>query len=108
QRLTLEIARIIKESFLRQSAFHPIDVYCPLDKTYQMLNLIFKLRDKMRDAINKGIPLAELLSLPVVEIISRMKIVDYEEFRKTIPTINRSIDEQIDKLIEKSAKGGGF
>lgn len=107
QRLTLEMARIIKECFLRQSAFHPIDVYCPLDKTYQMLNLIFKLRDRMRDAISKGIPLAELLSLPVVEIISRMKIVDYEEFKKTIPAISRSIDEQIDKLIEKFARGGG-
>lgn len=107
QRLTLEIARIIKECFLRQSAFHPIDVYCPLDKTYQMLSLIFQLRDRMRDAINKGIPLAELLSLPIVEVISRMKIIDYEEFKKTIPAISRSIDEQIDKLIEKFARGGG-
>lgn len=107
QRLTLEIARIIKESFLRQSAFHPIDVYCPLDKTYQMLNLIFKLRDKMRSAIDKGVPLAELLSLPIVEVISRMKIIDYEEFRKSIPAISRSIDEQIDKLVEKFTRGGG-
>lgn len=99
QKLTLEIARMIREYFLRQSAFHPVDAYCPLDKAYHMLRLILKLRDRMSMVIDKGAPLAELLKMPVIEEISRMRILPYDEFKKSI----ERIEYEIDRLLEEVA-----
>ncbi|MBS7617146.1 V-type ATP synthase subunit A [Candidatus Bathyarchaeota archaeon] len=105
QRLTLEMARMIREYFLRQSAFHPIDAYSPPDKTYHMLKLILKLREKMSDAVERKVPLVELLSLPIVEEIARMKILPYDEFKKSVEKMNSEINEQIGRLIEKVIRG---
>jgi len=101
QRLTLEVARMVREYFLRQSAFHPIDAYCPLDKTYHMLKLILKLRERMNDAVKRGVPLVKLLALPVMEKIARMKILPYDEFKESIDRIDSEMDEQIGRLVEK-------
>ncbi|MCS7113036.1 MAG: V-type ATP synthase subunit A [Candidatus Bathyarchaeota archaeon] len=99
QKLTLEIARMVREYFLRQSAFHPIDSYCPLDKTYHMLRLILKLREKMSIAVEKGVSLAELLKMPIIEEIARMKIIPYDEFKKSIERVEYEVDRLLEKVI---------
>ncbi|HAZ37576.1 MAG TPA: V-type ATP synthase subunit A, partial [Clostridiaceae bacterium] len=40
QRLTLEIAKVIKIGYLQQNAFHKEDTYVPLNKQYEMLKII--------------------------------------------------------------------
>lgn len=40
QKLTLDIAKVIKEEFLQQNAFSPYDFTCPLEKTIGMMRCI--------------------------------------------------------------------
>lgn len=46
QKLTLEIARVIRVGFLQQNAFHPEDTYVPFEKQFKMLQLISYLNEE--------------------------------------------------------------
>ncbi|KAL4498527.1 hypothetical protein ABPG72_019645 [Tetrahymena utriculariae] len=51
QKLTLEVARIIREDFLQQNAFSDYDYMCPLEKTIGMMRGIFTYYDNARKTI---------------------------------------------------------
>jgi len=48
QQLTLEIARMIREYFLQQNAYHEVDTFCPMDKQYKLMKAITSWGDKAR------------------------------------------------------------
>lgn len=99
QRLILEAAGMIKEDFLRQSAYHAVDTHCPIDKTYHMLSLILKFYEHMKTAVERGVPLEKIISLPVKEELARMKIVPPGEFAKLSSELDRRITEQFNRLV---------
>ncbi|MFV2016333.1 MAG: V-type ATP synthase subunit A, partial [Candidatus Heimdallarchaeota archaeon] len=49
ERITLEAARLLKEDYLQQNAFHEVDQYCSPEKQVIMLRNIFDLYDKMKE-----------------------------------------------------------
>jgi V/A-type H+-transporting ATPase subunit A len=98
QRVILEAARMIKEDFLMQSALHPVDSYCSPTKTFLMISLIMKFYEKMRSAVERGIPLQRILELPVKEEIARSKIQPVSEFESFAKNLFLKIDEQFMQL----------
>lgn len=60
QQVTLEVARMMREIFLQQNAFHPIDTYCPLERQYKLLQAIRKYNDLARDALARGAPVRNI------------------------------------------------
>jgi V/A-type H+-transporting ATPase subunit A len=74
-RLTIEVARSIREDYLHQNAFDEIDTYTSLDKQYRMLRLILDFADKGQMALDSGVNLSEVISLPVRERIGRAKYI---------------------------------
>ncbi|MFX0097402.1 MAG: V-type ATP synthase subunit A [Candidatus Hodarchaeota archaeon] len=106
ERVMLESARIIREDYLQQSALHPIDTFCPMEKMYRMLEIISKLHHSMRRSIDRGVSIKDVLELPVIERIARMKIIPYEDRKKMQQTFNEienELDGQFSELISKSA-----
>ena len=55
ERAFLESARLIREGFLQQSAFHEVDTYCPGKKQYEMLRIMSKFSDRIQEAVGKGV-----------------------------------------------------
>lgn len=51
QKVTLDIARILRVDFLQQNAFTPYDYKCPLSKTVGMLRCIIQFYTKAQDII---------------------------------------------------------
>jgi V/A-type H+-transporting ATPase subunit A len=98
QRVTLEAARMLKEDFLVQSAVHPIDSYCPLNKSHNMIKIIMKFYQGMLEAIEKGIPLQRVIELPVKDEIARMKIQPPEDFDSFSREFLRKIDAEFNEL----------
>lgn len=47
QKLTLEIARVIRLGFLQQNAFHAEDTCVPMEKQFKMMETILYLYEKM-------------------------------------------------------------
>ncbi len=73
EKIVLEIARIIREDFLQQSAYSDDDSFCPLEKQYWMLKVIIWYYDAIRAALRRGVPLRPLLQIPARSEIARMK-----------------------------------
>ena len=48
QKLTLEIARVIRLGFLQQNAFHQEDTSVPMEKQFLMMETILYLYEKCR------------------------------------------------------------
>ena len=95
---------MLKEYFLLQNAFHPVDMYCPIKKTYHMLRLILKFYESAKLAVDLGVPLVQVLSLGVREDLARMKIIRPEEFDEVSLEIDKKINEQFDQLVRKQQK----
>ncbi len=92
EKAILEVTRMIREDFLQQSAYHEIDVFCPLDKQYWMLRVILTFYDRISDAMNKGIALNKILKLPLKAEIGRMKEQeDVEKIKSLIGDIDKKV-----------------
>lgn len=73
QKLVLAIARMLREDFLQQSAYHKIDRFCPLPKAYRMLSVVLTFGRLATAALSGGVSLDAITALPVVAEIARMK-----------------------------------
>lgn len=78
-RLLLESSRSIREDFLHQNAFHPQDTYTSLRKQYLMIRAILHFHHSGLKALEEGMELEKVLTLPIREQISKMKFFVEEE-----------------------------
>jgi V/A-type H+-transporting ATPase subunit A len=78
QRAVLAVARLLREDFLQQSAYHEIDRFCPLPKAYWMLRAIMAFHHRTTAALEAGTSLERITALPVVADIARMKELPVE------------------------------
>ena len=78
-RLTLEVARSIREDYLHQNAFDEVDTYTSPAKQHRMLGLILTLYNRGQAALDQGAELSQILNLPVREQIGRAKYIPEEE-----------------------------
>lgn len=75
-RLTLDVAKMIREDFLHQNAFDTVDTYSSLKKQCKMLEVIKLYHDSCMKAISDGIGINELLSMRAKQKIARAKYID--------------------------------
>jgi V/A-type H+-transporting ATPase subunit A len=73
QRLILITAEMIKNGFLQQSSFDPVDKYCVPEKQILLLHAIMEFHHRAEAAIKAGAPLPKIIALPVREKLSRLK-----------------------------------
>jgi V/A-type H+-transporting ATPase subunit A len=98
QRVVLEAAKMIKEDFLIQSALHPVDSYCSPEKTFNMIALIMKFYEKMRQSVDKGVPLQRALDIPAKDEIARAKIHPSDTFNEFAKDLETKIETQFQSL----------
>jgi V/A-type H+-transporting ATPase subunit A len=103
ERATLESARMIREDFLQQSAFHEVDTFCPGKKQYEMLRIMLKFSDKIMDAVEKNVLVDDIISMKSREHLARMKTVPNKTFEKRFSEMEKNLDKELEALIE----GGG-
>ena len=102
-RLTLEVARMIREDFLQQNAFMEVDWYSSYDRQQRMLRLILDYDRLCREAIIKGAAVEELFAIPARETIGRIKSVPEEEYVSAYAALAEEMKRQIQQI---AAKGG--
>jgi V/A-type H+-transporting ATPase subunit A len=90
EKALLHVARIIREDFLQQYAYHPIDAFCPAEKQYWMLRAILIFNQLLADALQRGVMLDRAIGVPEIAELGRMKEWAMPEAR-----------EQIRELIER-------
>jgi V/A-type H+-transporting ATPase subunit A len=82
ERGTLEVARMIREDFLQQNAYHDIDSFCSLEKQYLMAKIILQWYNYVNELIERGIGVEKLEGMKIKDTIARMKYVPSDEFGK--------------------------
>jgi len=102
ERIVLEGARVIREDFLQQNAFHEVDTYCSGEKQFAMLKVMLDFYDKSLNAVNTGIPAKKLAEIDVKDEIAKLKYVEEKDVKKAIAEIEDNITVQIKEITEKS------
>jgi V/A-type H+-transporting ATPase subunit A len=96
-RLTLEVARSIREDFLHQNAFHEVDTYTSMQKQCEMLRMVLHYGRAAREALDKGVSIDKIERLEVRERIARAKY-EPEDRIDSIKAIKDEIDKEIESL----------
>ena len=99
-RMTMETAKIIREDFLHQNAFHETDTYTSIAKQCKMLRLIYDFNRLGLEAVEKGARLDDVLELPVREKIGRAKYIEEKDLAR-FDEISKEMNEAMHGL------GGG-
>ena len=73
QKLTLEIARVIRVGFLQQNAFHKDDTSVSMEKQYKMLKTIDYLRRACSQLVEKHIPVSLMTQTGIFEKVISIK-----------------------------------
>ncbi len=100
ERALLEIARMIREDYLQQHAYHEVDSYCSIEKQLLMLKIISLFHEKALEAIDMGVGIDKIISLPVKDEIARMKYEPGDKFKQRYQELEKTINEQFDSLRE--------
>ena len=102
-RLTLEVARMVREDFLQQNAFMDVDSYSSYDRQEKILGLILDYDRLCREAIAKGADVEALFQITAREAIGRAKSVPEEEYAAAYEALAQQMRREIDAI---TAKGG--
>lgn len=97
-RLTMEVAKTIREDYLHQNAFHEVDTFASLKKQMLMLHLIVEFYKLCQDALLKNVDIEDLISIEVKEKIGRAKYIREEELNK-FDDIEKELKKEIADLI---------
>ncbi len=106
QKLVLETAKVIRQGFLQQNAYHEQDTYVPIKKQYLMMDSILRLYEKAIKLISLGIPVSVIRKSGVFEKQIRIKYNISNEDLDAFDELNENLEKTLDE-IEADYKASG-
>jgi V/A-type H+/Na+-transporting ATPase subunit A len=96
QQLTLEISRGIREVFLQQNAFHPIDAYASLKKQLDILIVLRKWEGLAKNALSSGVALQDILKISIRGDLAKAKFE--KDWETELRNVQASLEKQFSTL----------
>ena len=96
KKVTLEVSKLIREVFLQQNAYHPVDMYCPLPRQFKMLTLIKKFSDLADKALLAGVTIDKIMAIPAKQRFAKAKFE--ESIDAELDAVDKEFDEQFKEL----------
>lgn len=103
QKLTLEIARVIRLGFLQQNAFHKDDTCVPIRKQFLMMDLILYLNTKAKALVTMGMPMSILKENNIFDRIISVKYDVPNDRLDMFDDYRKEVDRFYDEVLEKNA-----
>ena len=103
QKLTLEIARVIRVGFLQQNAFHKDDTCVPLEKQNLMMETILYLDKRSKELVSKGMPVSVLRETGIFDKIIAIKYDVPNDKPEMFADSRKAIDNYVLAVLEKNA-----
>lgn len=103
QKLTLEIARVIRLGFLQQNAFHKDDTCVSLKKQLLMMEIILYLNTRSKALIAMNMPMSILKEHNIFEKVIAMKYDIPNDQLELFDDYKKSIDDFYEEVIRKNA-----
>ncbi len=98
-RMTMETAKMIREDYLHQNAFHETDTYTSLTKQYKMLKLIYEFYRLGNIAIDNYAELDDILGISAKEKLGRAKYVAESDI-DSLDVLLREMTAELKKIAE--------
>jgi len=98
ERSVLTAARMLREDFLQQSAYHEVDRFCPIEKAYWMLKIIMDFHHRTQAALEAGVSLDQITRFPVLTEIARMKELPAEKAVSKIKALMDRVQQAFNDL----------
>lgn len=101
QKATLEVAKVIRQGFLQQNAFHKEDTYVPLEKQFRMMDIILYFNECVQEVAEKGIPISQLLASGIAEELIKMKYTVPNSDLSGFDNMKKHIDDAVENLLAR-------
>ena len=98
EQVILETARMIREDFLQQNAYHKVDTFCPGHKGYRMLEIILKFHNLINEAVKRDVEIMKIKNLNCRERIGRMATVPNKDYKNVYLKLEKDIENEINTL----------
>ncbi|MBI2545977.1 V-type ATP synthase subunit A [Candidatus Woesearchaeota archaeon] len=96
EQLTLEIAKMIREFFLQQNAYHEVDTYSELKKTYMMMKIILLYGTLAQESLARKVPVRDIINIKAKQKIANARFEKgYEELLDSVEQEMRKEFEQL-------------
>ncbi len=96
EQVTIEVARMIREIFLQQNAFDPVDTYCSMTKQYDMLKAIRGFADLAYAAQKAGVPPSQIMTVKSKNELPQIKFI--KDYEPELDRIMKDLDEEFNRL----------
>jgi V/A-type H+/Na+-transporting ATPase subunit A len=103
ERALLESAKMIRENYLQQAAFHEVDTFCPGKKQFEMLRLMLEFSYKLLYAVGKNVSMDDIIALKSKESLARLGTVPNQQFEKVFKKVEQDFEAEIESLIKERA-----
>lgn len=103
QQLALLCADLVAEGFLRQSALSAVDAHCSPNRQLKMLALVLGFSELASRALNAGVSLERIRTLPVHTRLLRMSEEVGEANLAGLDDLMRDLETQMAALVEERA-----
>ncbi len=97
-RLILFVARMLREDFLHQVAYHEADTYSSIEKQYKMIDTILYFYNQATNYLKLNVDVRAIENMKVRGEIARMKYIKKEDISK-IDKIKKAIDKEFSSII---------
>ncbi len=98
ERVVIESARLLREGFLRQSAFLPADRSSPPGKTLAMLRLFLYFHRRAAESVRQGVSLGSILATGMDGKLVRLQEVAPAEAAAAAERLRGQLDEALSRL----------
>jgi len=106
QQFILFVAEMIKNGFLQQNAFDPIDKYCSPEKQLKLLKAILDLHHRGLDLLKTGVTVKQITALDVVSEMVRLKSEIPNKKLEQIDAYVKKLNQGLDSLKAPESAGG--
>ena len=101
-KITLDVATLIKEDFLQQNGYSDYDQFCPLWKTEWMMKAMMAFHDESQKAVGQGQSWAKIRE-GTSDIQSQLRSMKFEVPGEGEEKITKKYEELMQKMQEKFA-----
>ena len=98
-RVILLTARMLREDFLHQIAYHEADTYSSIEKQYKMMDTIIYFYEQASSCLKLNADIKDIENMKVREKIARMKYLKKENI-EDIDKIKEDIDKEFSSITE--------
>lgn len=97
-KLVLEVARAIREGFLQQNMFDPIDAHSPLEKGFIIMSAIMDYYEAASELMKRGAPFSRIRSMKSPLSIYKFKLYHLEEVKKMYESFGEALKKEVEEI----------